>query len=647
MSDIVPLSAEDTAVSPILSRRLVLGGAGALGLALSAGPWSGAASELEGGTALSAGGGAGVSSYPPALTGLRGSDPGSYQVAHALRDGARWEDPEDIAEKYDLIIVGAGLSGLAAAYWFRKWHGPTSRILLLDNHDDFGGHARRNEFHAGKRMLLSFGGTMSIEMLDNYSAESMGLLEELGVDISKFERYFDQGFNDRNRLDTAVFFDKETFGRDQLVVGDPGGPFGGGNAPPEAWRAYLANTPLSRQARADIVRFRTQPVEYLPGLDADEKRNKLGKMSFEAFLVDVVKMDEGAVAYYRKYSHLVRGVGADAIDAVLGLWLTAPEVAASMGMASPYTDDSIIHHFPDGNASIARLLVRSLVPGVAPGGTMEDVVTARFDYAALDRPYNPVRLRLNSTVVHVRNVGVASLAREVEVTYVRAGRAYRVRGAACVLACWNMVIPYVCPDLPAEQKAGLAYNVKAPLVYAKAQIRNWRSLKSLGVGTLYCPGSYFSQVALDFPVSMGDYHCASEPADPCVLHLVRTPCSPGLSIKDQYRVGRQEILETPLETFQKEIGDQLDRILGAGGFKASRDIQAITVNRWPHGYSYMYSPLWDPTWPQGQEPHVVGRQPFGRIAIANADSGALAESSTALNQAHRAVREVMAMLGKA
>lgn len=642
MSDIVFLSTDDSDVRP-LSRRLVLGGAGAFGLGVIAGPWSGAAANLKGETALSSGAGASV--YPPALTGLRGSDPGSYQVAHAMRDGARWDEPEDMEETYDLIVVGAGLSGLAAAYWFRKQHGANSRILLLDNHDDFGGHARRNEFHAGKRMLLSFGGTMTIEMLGNYSPESMDLLKELGIELTKFERYFDQGFNERNHLDMAVFFDKETFGQDRLVVGDPGGPFGGGNTSAEAWEAYLAATPLSRQARTDIVKFRTHPVDYFPGLTVEEKKNKLGKMSFENFLLNVVKMDEGAVTYYRKYSHLVRGVGTDAIDAVLGLWLTAPEVAAYMGIASPYTDDSIIYHFPDGNASIARLLVRSLVPGVAPGGTMEDVVTAPFDYAALDRPYNQVRLRLSSTVVHVRNMD--STARGAQVTYVRDGKAYRVRGAACVLACWNMVIPYLCPDLPAEQKAGLAYNVKAPLVYAKAQIRNWQSLKSLGVGTLYCPGSYFSQISLDFPVSMGGYHAASGPDDPCVLHLVRTPCSPGLPIKDQYRLGRQEILETSLETFENEIRNQLDRILGTGGFKASRDIQAITVNRWPHGYSYMYSPLWDPAWPDGMEPHVVGRQPFGRIVVANADSGALAESSTALNQAYRAVREVMAMLGKA
>src|SRR5882724_5822051 len=87
--------------------------------------------------------------YPPALTGLRGSHPGSFDAAHALRDGTFWDTagkPADTGETYDLVIVGGGISGLSAAHFYRKTAGPQARILILDNHDDFGGHAKRNEF---------------------------------------------------------------------------------------------------------------------------------------------------------------------------------------------------------------------------------------------------------------------------------------------------------------------------------------------------------------------------------------------------------------------------------------------------------------------------------------------------------------------
>ncbi len=143
--------------------------------------------------------------------------------------------------------------------------------------------------------------------------------------------------------------------------------------------------------------------------------------------------------------------------------------------------------FPDGNASVARLLVRSLIPDVAPGTTMEDVVAARFDYGKLDRDSSPVRLRLESTAVRVRHRGDPQGAEEVEVTYVRHGRAERARAGHCVLACYNAVIPYVCEELPEEQKRALSNALKSPLVYANVLIRNWTAFAELGARSIRCP----------------------------------------------------------------------------------------------------------------------------------------------------------------
>jgi spermidine dehydrogenase len=278
-----------------------------------------------------------------------------------------------------------------------------------------------------------------------------------------------------------------------------------------------------------------------------------------------------------------------------------------------------------------------------PGKNAEDLVTARVDYARLDERGAPARVRLNSTVVRVQHRGAAGSAPDVEVTYSRGGTLHTVRGKNVILACWGTVVPYICPELPEAQKKALAYGVKVPIVYTNVFIANWTSFQKLGFGEVYAPGGYHSRVNLDLPVSIGAYRCARTPEEPIVLHLVRTPCRPGLPARDQHRAGRLELQTTTFDTFERQIRDQLGRMLGPGGFDPARDIRAITVNRWAHGYAYQYNSLFDPFWLEGGElPCVAGRKPFGRIAIANADAAAYSYTDAAIDQAHRAVSEVLA-----
>jgi spermidine dehydrogenase len=242
-------------------------------------------------------------------------------------------------------------------------------------------------------------------------------------------------------------------------------------------------------------------------------------------------------------------------------------------------------------------------------------------------------------------MGDPATAKEVGVVYVRGGEAHSARGSACILACWNMVIPYMCPEMPQKQREALAYGVKVPLVYVNVLIRNWQSFKRLGISSASCPGCYFDSVTLDFPVSMGEYHFPSNPDDACLLHLEHVPCQPGLSARDQQIAGRQQLLTTTFEMFERNIRSQLGRVLAGGGFDPAADIQGITVNRWPHGYAYEYNSLFDPDWPVDQQPCVIGRQPFGRISIANSDAEARAYTDAAINQAYRAVGEVARLSG--
>ena len=594
---------------------------------------------------------------PPTKSGLRGSHAGSFDAAHSLRDGTFWDSAGpavDTGEVYDLVIAGAGISGLSAAYFFREKFGKSARILMLENHDDFGGHAKRNEFHLGGRLQLMNGGTFLIDSPTPYSSQADGLIRRLGIDPPKFQKeYSNSGLYRSLGLLGGTFFDKETFGVDRLVVGGPGRRGGEEGGDERSWSAYLAKTPLSPDAQKDIVRLQTARIDYLPGLSSAEKKDRLSRMSYRDFLLNVVKVHPDVVPYYQNWTHGEWGVGIDA-EPALDCWAQGtpgfqgmkldPGAAPRMSYtaAGYLSGGSYRYHFPDGNASIARLLVRSLVPGAIPGHSAEDVVTAQADYSRLDRSENTVRIRLNSTVVRARNAGDPANAKEVEVAYSSGGRVSTVRAGGCVLACWNMMIPFLCPELPEKQKEALHYLVKVPLIYTSVGLRNWTAFKKLGVQSVSFPGGYWENASLNSADHIGDYKSPTSPEEPILLRLSKTPCKPGLPAREQHKAGRAQIYVTPFETYERNLRDQLARALGGGGFDPARDIEAITVNRWPHGYGYEYNPLFDPDWPEEERPNVIGRKRFGRITIANTDAAATAYTDAAIDQAYRAVGELLA-----
>ena len=590
--------------------------------------------------------------YPPTRQGLRGSHDGSFEVAHEARDGRRFNAVDSGDPTYDLVVVGGGLSGLSAAYFYRKKLGPDVRILILDNHDDFGGHAKRNEFWHDGRMYLVNGGTLNVEAPSQYNAAASGLLWELGIDRQRyfeknsgmFSNYSDMG------LKGSMFFDKETFGKDKLVVGYADLPIG----------EFIRQSPFGDEVKLDAIRLYEEKKNYLPGLNSAETRQTLTHMSYRDYVVNIVGCHPD-VMYLFDSSQL--GIFVTAMDAIPAIYcremgypgfdsLNLDEISPNQlvdeaggqhgreNQARAETGDPDMY-FPDGNATIARLLVRSLIPGSIPGSSMEDVITATADYSRLDRDQNKVRIRLNSAVINVTN----RAGNEVQTKYVLGGKAYSVKSKAAVLACWNTVIPHICPDMPALQREALSYGSKSPLVYTGVLVSNWQPWVDAGISRVTAPGSFHPSIGLQPSLEIGDYKVARDPAEPIVARMSCYFSEPGHSRREQHRIGRNRMLATPFSTFEYHIRDQLSRILGPTGFDDEKDILGITVNRWPHGYTYSYNPLFDPEeWAYTsteERPCVVGRQPMGRIAIANADAGASPHTDGAIKEAYRAVDELI------
>ena len=626
-----------------ITRRDLLHGAGAIAAA-SFVPGQAFADEM---LALERAGG--LAGYPPARTGMRGNHPGSFHVAHQLaREGRRdWgpvEEPDNGI--YDLVVVGAGISGLAAAHFYRQSN-PEARILILDNHDDFGGHAKRNEFDIGGKKLIGYGGSQTMETPSGYRSIVKTMLRDIGVDFGRFDTAYDQGFYKRHGLGSGLHFNKSDWGTDSLVRFEIANlltfiPF----APTSLSAAdAVAQMPMSDLAREQMLRLITVDQNQMCDLSDDEIEEYLYETSYRDFLTEYLGITEPEVFATLQYLTGDSTVGIESTSAAEAMGYSGLPGGGAAGLSRDEDDEPYIHHFPDGNASVARMLVRAMIPDVAPGSTMEDIVNAPFDYGKLDVANSPVRLRLNSTVTRVKHDGEAGSAKTVSVSYVRDGRAFQVRAGHTVLACYNAIIPSLCPELPARQLNALTKQVKAPILYTNVALNNWRAWKKLGIGGVFAPTSYHVNATLDFPVSLGGYKFASEPDDPINVHMERFCHRPneGLSVREQRRLGRHELLATPFATIERNIREQLTGMLSDGGFDPAADIAGITVNRWAHGYAGGYSDLEDPWYPSRNDeryPHVIGRKPFGRIAIANSDSGASAMLESAVGQAHRAIKEL-------
>lgn len=598
--------------------------------------------------------------YPPDKMNMRGSHDGSFETAHLVRDGDMFSASSS-GEEYDLVVVGGGISGLSAAWFYRQSAGPDAKILILDNHDDFGGHAKRNEYNLDGRNIIVNGGTLNIEQPTNYSTVAMGYLREIGIDTKAYhEKTKDMIRQHRTQLGLggATYFDKETFGgADGLAKRDRRAEGG--------WDEFFDNAPIDEDLKEQYRKLHSEEVvaKSFVGLSDEEKKLKLASMTYADYVTKELGIDARVLPLYAPGLHFRFYVGAEQVPALFSwelggspgfehLNLKPTEKISPMhhiagsqhGREFEHDEDSI--YFPDGNATITRMTVRGLIPDAIPGESLDDIFTAKVDYGKLDVEESTTRLRLNSTVVKVTHNGDPDTAKEVDISYMQNGKAQTVKSKNVIMACWHNVIPYICDDFSDEQKEAQLYGIKAPRVYTNVLLHDGKAFENLGISSISSPGLYHTTSSLHYPLEVGDYTAPKSMDEPVIVKMHRAPNAPGELRRDQLRLGRHDLLNTTFETFERNIREQLQRMLGGGGFDAARDIAAITVNRWPHGNAYAYDTITEPyhwaMYATDDRPCVVARQQLGRISVANSDADASPFTDAAIDQAHRAVREVLA-----
>ena len=566
--------------------------------------------------------------YPAKLTGIRGNHDSSYKYAHKIAfENKKYKVDEVSKQKYDLIVVGAGISGLCSAYFYLKYIDKNARILILDNHDDFGGHAKRNEFDENGHKLISYGGTQSFDTVSEYSKVSLGLLKELGINLDSFERYYDKEFFQKYDLSSAIFCSKKSFKKDVLVSSTF--PIN------ESFRSFSnAYMPYLKEARSfedsieKLPLSKKQKIKLHKILKSNESVSQYESSNYVDFLKEAFDVQDQATI------DLLSQVLSD--DLALGgkaIGVYEAKYSKLLGVSKKdlfsFDGEKYIHHFPDGNATLVRLLVKKLIPNIASFSTVEESILSEFDYSKLDKYENQVNIRLNSFVNSIKNKDNKTV-----VTYINDDKCIQVEAKHTIMAGWHSTASYIIDDLPNRQRQLLRANIKMPLVYVQVALKNWKFIQKAKTASTYCPSSYFQFVNMDFPINIGSYKAITTPNNPAVLTMLRMPTPSDIDdeVENLLRLGRHELLQTSKQEFEQNIKEQLTAMFGKFGFEYKKDVHDVTINRWAHGYTYEGA--------LSKKELKEARKKVGNIHFANADSKGRAYTDASIDMAFRAVKGI-------
>jgi spermidine dehydrogenase len=591
----------------------------------------------------------GAEGAPDAWTGYAGvgdyarANGNTYPVlsaAHKIRDGAYNKLPanvKDTGEVYDLVVVGGGISGLTAAYYFHKATGGAKTCLILENHPIFGGEARQNDFQVNGYRLI---GPQGSNQGSVPRAGSGSPIDDIWTDL-KLER--DVQYQEWDPKLKPLRFQLDNYahmeGVDETLV-DVGYYFdehSGASKPTwlrNIWANDLHETPFPDAVKRDLLKWRNSVGE-----NTDAFRRKLDTMTYKDYIEKVMGLRPEVTKMAEPVIGLINGASPDAVSAFAASQIGMPGVTSRVRGKGGRLPQS----FPGGNVTYSRCFVRYLIPAAMPRVTsFEGLLTSRIDFAALDKPGQPVRIRLGSIAVRIEHAGQAGSADHVTVAYEHGGTVYRLKAKQVIMASGGWVTKHVIADLPEEIKAAYSQFYYGPAMVVNVALTNWRFLYKLGAPACRWFGEGFGfSCNIRRPMVAGNYQPPLHPDKPTILTYYVGLYTPGRTAYEQGVMGRAKLLSTTYADWERQIREHMVRLFADAGFDPKNDIAGIILNRWGHARV-----LQPPGWHYGRDgnaaPREIVEKGFGRIAIGHSELNGHQSAGGAMAQGKRAAEQVLA-----
>lgn len=560
------------------------------------------------------------------------------EAGHLIRDHQFDDLPGsvgDTGEIHDCVVVGGGISGLAAALFFLRQAGKGSTCLVLDNHAIFGGEAKQNEFLVDDHRLIAHQGSAVFFVQYPHSFISQ-FYESLGLKSPKLEYQRLAGTSPQMSLGHTPY---------DLVGSEPanyGFYFGAkfGQSPGkwliDPWGKKLEGAPIPDAARAELLKWRQGPAqeERRPQYHGDEISRHLDTITLEDHIMQRFGISRETVrTFLSPVEGGGSGLGPDALSAYA-------DYAADM--LHPLNGDNTDQMFPGGNTGFARLMVKTLIPNAITGAPDAALVSnGRVNFDALDQPQSPARIRLNSTAVGVEHDGDPARAKLVSVIYTREGKVFRVKARSVVMAGGGWTTQHIVRDLPSAHRHAYAQFYRSPCMMVNVALRNWRFLNKMGIGGCRWFEGIGNYTEVRRMATVGADSPTLTPDSPVVLTLKHLYAYPGLHVGEQGRRGRAEMLAASFRDYERQIRQQFTDMFARHGFDASRDIAGIILNRWGHAYLNPQPGFFFGKDGQLAPPEILRAAPFGRVAFANTDLAGIMDHRSSILEAKRAVDQLL------
>jgi spermidine dehydrogenase len=552
-------------------------------------------------------------------------------AGHEIRDKVYKGLPADTVETgevYDCVIVGGGISGLAAALLLQQQTAGKMKSLVLENHAIFGGEAKRNEFVVDGQRLAAHQGSAMFWTPFPYSFmgrfyDSIGLKPpelkyqtwagndpEFALPLSPYD------IAARKRY--AFYYPAKAGQKSGTWLIDP-------------WTKKLEGAPIPAKAKAELLAmWAAEGKDQRPKYPGDAISRHLDSVTIEQHLMETYGLSRETIRTYLGDEGSGSGLGPDALSAY-------SDYAADF----LYPMDDSGQMFPGGNAGIARMITKTLIPDAIVGEpSVEGVARGAVNFGALDRAGQTTRIRLNSTAVWVEHAGAAEKSEFVTVAYVREGKVYRVKARSAIMAggCWTT--KHIVRDLPLEQRQAYGQFHRSPCLMANVAVRNWRFLYNKGIVGCRWFGGLGNYTSVRKMATCGPQAATITPDSATVLTIKHIYSYPGMPTEQQGVRGRFEMLGTPYAEYERQIREQFTDMFAGSGFDAKRDIAGIILNRWGHAYLNPQPGFFFGRNGNRAPSDVLRAAPFGRIAFANTDLAGIMDHRCSIQEANRAVGQL-------